>query len=121
MIEPEIAMCSQLAADWCAWIVMLMFLDTKVEKKDETNDWYYINMLWHIISTTSSRMIDNIMQATEKWGDTRRRTRLKTNRQIAHRSKSVTSVVNRRNRYRILAGTIAFASVAKAAPMTGQH
>ena len=114
-------MCSQLAADWCNIIVMLMFLDTKVDKKNESSNWYYINMLWHTISTTSSRMVDNIMQATENWGDTRRRSCFKTNRQIAHRSKCVTSVVNRRNRYKILAGTIAFASVAKAAPLTGQN
>ena len=93
----------------------LCLIDSKsLENKSEYN-WRYLNWLWEQIGAAGDKMVDTAQRTTEKWGDTRRRAKFKTNKfktnvQIAHRSRGVESRIRSKWRRVGLAGVVAFAA-----------
>jgi hypothetical protein len=109
LISPEVLQCAELASGWLTLLASLLLIDCdkSLERNGEYN-WRYLKWLWKAISNAGSSLLNAAQQTTDKWGDTRRRARFKTNKQVAHRSNGVASAVRTRARIVVLTGIIAF-------------
>jgi hypothetical protein len=111
LVNPEVLQCAELADGWLTWLGSLLLIDyDKSLNNNSEYSWRYLEWLWKTITGTGNNIIDAAQRTTEKWGDTRRRARFKTNKQVAHRSRGVEATVQTRTRLVVLIGIIAFAA-----------